>query len=156
MQPWKFLFFEGFEIKNSTRIKRLHSERAGLGRGVHSPILREVPLEPPQHTTSSPLGTTRKPTELQRVRGSDQDLGFKMPERIRTTKGVWDILCPICCAESNLFSPSTQAAFTTVWVSNDSNGARPQGHQAHATQVHCRTTSLLGPPTKPSVLSTVS
>ena len=89
------------------------------------------------------------------IRGSDQDLGFKMPQRVRTTRGVLDTLCPICCTESDLFSPSTQAAFTTVWVDSDSDGARPQGHQAHSTQVHYRTTSLLGPPARPSDLPTV-
>ena len=81
------LSFEGFEIKDSTRIKRLHSDRAGE---FTSPILREVSLEPPQHIPHPHLWVrpARPNGTAERSVGLIKTLASRCPQRIRVTRGV--------------------------------------------------------------------
>ena len=115
------LSFEGFKITDSTRIKRLHSDKAGEFTAPY--------FERSLSNHRSIYHTFTSGYDPQANGTAERSVGLvkTLPQLFRPTRGVLDLLCPVCCSESDLRSSSAQAALTSTRSICHSNGLRLQG-----------------------------
>ena len=118
------LSFEGFEITDSPRIKRLHSDRAREFTALYFQKFlsnhRSI-----YHTLTTGYDPQANGT-AERSHGTHESSQCKMSHHLRTTTRILGLCSQVCSTKPPLLITSEETEVTSIWLSSHCTGAQSQ------------------------------